>query len=505
MSIVAVAQGINFSGASVGSIATSTTLSVAAGERVKVWVYYFAAAVTVTVSDGTNNFNPLPAFASVNDGNSRLYCFERYYATGATVTITASFSGNVPFAGIVAARCDGGASGAIVASACAGNVQTAPTTAANAVTSGNLTPPAAASTIYALTLNDTAGATPAAGGGFVDGGAYLSNPPNVARLESFVTSNTTPLPATFTAGVNATHLTIAVAVANATAGVTVSSTSTLREGEAATITGTGFGASQGAGSVTIGGVAQAVTGWADTSITITVARGTNRHGVNLTLTVTNNAAQSGNLTVQHLPQTGWNFVNLVAPLAAAGDRITAIADLAGGDQLAYEALGGDVNVSADGTFDVDELVTEFDVQAWDLAVPGWGTVGTQTISDSYIGSGAINLPSVSVSGSGTVVSGPASVTLVGPLATQGFRLHTMPDLAPGYVVEYEITGGSGTLTVNPDGSFVASAGVIRFRYRVNDGGGFGAWITDEVQPQRVRPTPILRMPPLSVSGTGTVS
>lgn len=217
MAVTGTAQGIDFSGSSVASIATSSTLAVAAGERVIVWVYYFAAAVTVTVGDGTNNLTQLPAASPVNDGSSRLQCFERYYASGGTLTFTASFSANVPFVGIVAARCDGGVSTAIVSSACAGNVQTAPGLATDGVTSGNLTPPAAVSTIYALTLNDTAGATPAAGTGFTDNGAFLSNPPNVARLESFVTSNTTPLPATFTAGTNATHLTIAVAVEDATA------------------------------------------------------------------------------------------------------------------------------------------------------------------------------------------------------------------------------------------------------------------------------------------------
>jgi len=119
------------------------------------------------------------------------------------------------------------------------------------------------------------------------------------------------------------------------------------------------------------------------------------------------------------------------------------------------------------------------------------------------GSGSADLPGIEASGSGTV--GPASVTLVAPLATAGLRLRTMPDLAPGDIVEYEVYAGAGSITVNTNGSFFADAGVTHFRYRVNDGGGFGDWIVDEVRPSVVRPATIARLPGFSASGTGTVS
>lgn len=44
------------------------------------------------------------------------------------------------------------------------------------------------------------------------------------------------------------------------------------------IAGAGFGASQGSSTVDIGGHAQTVTAWTDTSITITSARGSNSMG-----------------------------------------------------------------------------------------------------------------------------------------------------------------------------------------------------------------------------------
>jgi hypothetical protein len=104
-------------------------------------------------------------------------------------------------------------------------------------------------------------------------------------------------------------------------------------------------------------------------------------------------------------------------------------------------------------------------------------------------------------------SSTPQVTLADPLATVGFRLRSIPDLEAGDIVEYEVYAGTGTITVNTDGSFVASAGVTHFRYRIDDGGGFGDWTIDEVQPRAIRPATILRLPvvAVAVSGSGTVS
>jgi hypothetical protein len=144
----------------------------------------------------------------------------------------------------------------------------------------------------------------------------------------------------------------------------------------------------------------------------------------------------------------------------------------------------------------------------DATVPGSWNATVLVIRDATAGatgSGTAALPAMQASGSGTVGAGPQSVTLAAPLATAGQRLRTMPDLAPGDIVEYEVFSGTGTITVNTNGSFVASAGVTHFRYRVNDGSGFGDWVVDEVRAQRIRPATIIRLPGFGASGTGTVS
>lgn len=162
-------------------------------------------------------------------------------------------------------------------------------------------------------------------------------------------------------------------------GVTGSAADRVRVGSSATITGTGFGASQGTGSVTINGVAQTVTAWANGSITITGVKCA-PYGVGTTLTVTNGSAQANSRPVQMVPATGWQFVNLVAPLAPAANRLTTTPDLAPGDQIAYgNILGaGVVTVFDDASFYNDAGVTSFQFEAWDGT--GWGTAQTQTLS-----------------------------------------------------------------------------------------------------------------------------
>lgn len=145
------------------------------------------------------------------------------------------------------------------------------------------------------------------------------------------------------------------------------------------VTGSGFEAAQGTGSVTLGGVAQSVSSWSNTSITLTsIARGALQYGSHQ-LTVTNNSALSRNITVTLTPQTGWTNV-VLGTLLAPGSRLTATPDLSAGDHLAYGNTlpSGTTVVAADGSFVVDNGVTSFQYEINDGT--GWGTTGTQSIN-----------------------------------------------------------------------------------------------------------------------------
>ena len=162
--------------------------------------------------------------------------------------------------------------------------------------------------------------------------------------------------------------------------ITSVSTATPREGASLTITGTAFGASQGSGDVKINGVAQTVTSWSDTSIAVTIVLGTNKFGAAYTVVVRDNALTASNsyagITGLLPANSGLSYVDIGTPNTTAAYRITAAGDLASGDQLEYENVGGLVTVATDGTFTVGPGVSSFSCRLWSTGV-GYGTSGMQ--------------------------------------------------------------------------------------------------------------------------------
>lgn len=181
----------------------------------------------------------------------------------------------------------------------------------------------------------------------------------------------------------------------AASGATITSiTDPIVTGTSVTLTGTGFEASQGTGKVEqiVSPVTVQVTedSWADTSVGITSATIEStglKYGIN-SFKLTNNSAETDTITSTVNPATGNSFVDLVAPLASSGDRITAVGDLANNDQLRYvnELSGGggfSVTVNTDGSFSVDGATPDgtytFEVRAWDTSDQTWGTAANQTV------------------------------------------------------------------------------------------------------------------------------
>jgi IPT/TIG domain len=190
--------------------------------------------------------------------------------------------------------------------------------------------------------------------------------------------------------------------------------SPLVDGSSATLTGTTFGSTKGTGHADIGGVAQTTTSWADTSIAMTVAIGTNKYGASVSVTVTNNAGDaSAGWSTTINPPTGWQYVDLATPYATAGNRVTSSADLASGDQIAWGNVtgSGTVTVFSDGTFVADGGVTGFDFKIW-TSGSGYGSVGTQTLSSpAVVAQGVGGTVKASLVGIGGTVK--ASVLFVG--------------------------------------------------------------------------------------------
>lgn len=104
--------------------------------------------------------------------------------------------------------------------------------------------------------------------------------------------------------------------------------------------------------------------------------------------------QPASTTSDVIPPANNSFVDITS-LAASGDRITAIPDLAIGDQLRYESIlyqgatptGHTVVVNADGTYTltgagdnpIPDGTYNFEVRAWDTSDQTWGTAADQTV------------------------------------------------------------------------------------------------------------------------------
>jgi hypothetical protein len=148
-----------------------------------------------------------------------------------------------------------------------------------------------------------------------------------------------------------------------------------------TITGSSFGASQGTGTLVIGGQAQTVTAWSDISITYTANRGINLDNVAVNAVVSDNAAAaSANYALTGFaPPVGYSVVTLTSVNATAANRITAVADLAIGDQLEWDNIN--VTINADGTWNAAAGVTAFNVRGG-VTASGWGALASQTINAS---------------------------------------------------------------------------------------------------------------------------
>lgn len=155
---------------------------------------------------------------------------------------------------------------------------------------------------------------------------------------------------------------------------------TPEEGSSLVITGTAFQAAQGAGGVTIGGVAQTVTSWADTSITVTVVLGALKFGTAYNVVVTDNdSVASPNFALTSLqPAAGNGFVDVGTPNADTSIRLTSIADAVSGDQVEWEnsAL---ITINSDLTWDADDSVTTIRARIWTTG-DGYGPWTEQTIN-----------------------------------------------------------------------------------------------------------------------------
>jgi len=189
---------------------------------------------------------------------------------------------------------------------------------------------------------------------------------------------------------------------------------------------------------------QSIDSQTATSIQFNVSQGNIRYGVP-TLRVTNADTQFSDQAITLTAPAGKSYVDLMSVNSTAAHRITAVADLAPGDQLEISnVVGGtiaDVTVNDDATFDAAIAVTAFDVRAHDGTE--WGAIGTQAVT----GEGSDTTPDQftftdqsGVALASTVTSAPVTITGI-------------TDPSP-----ISVTGGE--YDINGSGVFTSAAGDV---------------------------------------------
>ncbi len=102
------------------------------------------------------------------------------------------------------------------------------------------------------------------------------------------------------------------------------------------------------------------------------------------LRVTNADTQQASIAIAIAVPSGRSYIDILTPDPVASNRITAVPDIASGDQLEISnVIGGtigDVNVYDDATFDCALAVTAFSVRCWAASDSTWGSIGVQTVT-----------------------------------------------------------------------------------------------------------------------------
>lgn len=162
----------------------------------------------------------------------------------------------------------------------------------------------------------------------------------------------------------------------------ITAISTLTPSAAFTVDGYYFGASPG--TLSVGGQSQSVT-WGNSQLTgSSFTQGNLQYFAYHDVIVTSSSAHASQAFQAPIAlPSGHTAVDLTSIESNSAYRITAVADIEAGDQLeARNVQGGDISdltLFSDGTFQVNEGVTGFEVRAWDADDQSWGAYAVQTI------------------------------------------------------------------------------------------------------------------------------
>jgi hypothetical protein len=127
----------------------------------------------------------------------------------------------------------------------------------------------------------------------------------------------------------------------------------------------------------------------------------------------------GELAITVNPPSGQLYVDIGTPNATADDRITAVADIASGDQLQARGVGGGaaptgltINTDATWQFSSGNTPAAFDVRVWDASDSTWGAWATQSID-----AGGVALTGAAITGATGALGAAHANAISGQFAT----------------------------------------------------------------------------------------
>lgn len=379
--------------------AAVATVAVAANDTIIVLVpYRISGGTTVTVTDSLGNTYTEIAGAlyaggaSENHSNYRAF-YSNVTSTG-TPTVTATFASATSFCGVFASSWSGGSLTPYQAVSTPRKQAGAPATT-DGVVSNNVTVATPPALVLGLANAFTAGggSTLTAGTGYTSMQTGLSGGgSHIVRTEYKRVTASGAQASSWTAnfgGVDIGTVTIIFSELNTAPTIQGGTANPVHLSTGNTLTGVNFGASQGTGSVAIGGQAQTVTAWSDTSITYTANRGVNLNGVavNAVVTINGGTASDPYALTGFQPPAGWTSVTLTSVWPTAAERLQSAADLAIGNQVEWD----DATVEVDATGvpiwppgTPDGYTFNFRVG---VTTDGWGATEVATLNPASASSG----------------------------------------------------------------------------------------------------------------------
>lgn len=228
-------------------------------------------------------------------------------------------------------------------------------------------------------------------------------------------------------------------------------------GQSRTIAVTNAGATQGTGGVTIGGVAQTITAWSDTSITFTTVQGNNKYEAGKTIELTTDGGDTASDTIELIVEPGTGgYVDVVDPAVSDESSLAYQFETAGGDPVAtgdqcewrYTGVGGDptsMTVQADTLVSDVDAEGDVDVRFWDATDSTWGTWTTLTAEVPVVDETGPTVTSADVPADGSYKAGDTlSLTVNTDENATVSGTPSIPLNIGGTTRQAEYASGSGT-------------------------------------------------------------